>query len=39
MVYHIEGGREAKGLEKRVLRKIFGTKRNKVTGEWRRLHN
>jgi len=23
----------------RVLRKIFGTKREEVTGEWRRLHN
>jgi hypothetical protein len=25
--------------ENRVLRKIFGPKRNEVTGEWRRLHN
>jgi hypothetical protein len=23
----------------RVLRKIFGPKRDKVTGEWRKLHN
>jgi hypothetical protein len=23
----------------RVLRKIFGSKRDKVTGEWRKLHN
>jgi hypothetical protein len=23
----------------RVLRKIFGSKREEVTGEWRRLHN
>ena len=22
-----------------VLRKIFGSKRNEVAGEWRRLHN
>ena len=22
-----------------VLRRIFGTKRNEVMGEWRRLHN
>jgi hypothetical protein len=22
-----------------VLRRIFGTKREKVTGEWRKLHN
>jgi len=26
-------------LESRVLRNIFGPKRDKVTGEWRRLHN
>jgi hypothetical protein len=26
-------------LENRVLRKIFGPKRDEVTGEWRRLHN
>jgi hypothetical protein len=26
-------------LEKRVLRRIFGPKRDEVTGEWRKLHN
>jgi hypothetical protein len=26
-------------LANRVLRKIFGTKRDEVTGEWRKLHN
>jgi hypothetical protein len=26
-------------FENRVLRMIFGPKRDKVTGEWRRLHN
>ena len=26
-------------FENRVLRRIFGTKRDKVTGEWRKLHN
>jgi hypothetical protein len=26
-------------LESRALRRIFGPKRDKVTGEWRRLHN
>jgi hypothetical protein len=26
-------------FENRVLRGIFGPKRDKVTGEWRRLHN
>ena len=25
--------------ENRVLRRIFGPKRDKVTGEWRRLHD
>jgi hypothetical protein len=34
--------REEKRLrvfEKMVLRRIFGTRRDEVTGEWRRLHN
>jgi hypothetical protein len=34
--------REELGLsvfENRVLRRIFGPKRDEVTGEWRRLHN
>ena len=26
-------------FENRVLRKIFGARRDKVTGEWRKLHN
>jgi hypothetical protein len=26
-------------FENRVLRRIFGPKRDKATGEWRRLHN
>jgi hypothetical protein len=26
-------------FENRVLRRIFGPKRDKVTGEWRQLHN
>jgi hypothetical protein len=26
-------------FENRVLRRIFGRKRNEVTGEWRKLHN
>ena len=26
-------------LEKRVLRGVFGAKRDEVTGEWRKLHN
>jgi hypothetical protein len=28
-----------RAFENRVLRKIFGSKRDEVTGEWRRLHN
>ena len=28
-----------KVFENRVLRKIFGPKRDEVTGEWRTLHN
>jgi hypothetical protein len=34
--------REERGLrvyEKRVLRRIFGPKRDEVRGEWRQLHN
>jgi len=26
-------------FENRVLRRIFGPRRHKVTGEWRKLHN
>jgi hypothetical protein len=26
-------------FKNRVLRRIFGPKRDEVTGEWRRLHN
>jgi hypothetical protein len=26
-------------FENKVLRRIFGSKRDEVTGEWRRLHN
>jgi hypothetical protein len=26
-------------FEKRVLRRLFGPKRNKVTGVWRKLHD
>jgi hypothetical protein len=26
-------------VENRVLRRIFGLKRDEVTGEWRKLHN
>ena len=26
-------------FENRVLRRVFGSKRDEVTGEWRKLHN
>jgi hypothetical protein len=31
--------RKLRVFENRVLRRIFGLKRDEVTGEWRRLHN
>jgi hypothetical protein len=31
--------RRLRVLENRVLRRIYGPKRDGVTGEWRRLHN
>jgi hypothetical protein len=31
--------RRLRVFEKRVLRRIFGTKRDEGTGEWRKLHN
>jgi hypothetical protein len=31
--------RRLRVFENRVLRRIFGSKRDEVTGEWRRLHN
>ncbi|KAJ4438735.1 hypothetical protein ANN_14686 [Periplaneta americana] len=31
--------REERGCLNKVLRKIFGAKRDEVTGEWRKLHN
>jgi len=31
--------RELRVFENRVLRRIFGSKRDEVTGEWRKLHN
>ena len=39
MVAHIEGGRRLRVFENRALRKVFGPKRDEVTGEWRKLHN
>jgi len=31
--------RKLRVFENMVLRRIFGTRRDEVTGEWRRLHN
>ena len=31
--------RKLRVFEKRVLRRIFGPKRDEVTGEWRKAHN
>ena len=31
--------RRLRVFENRVLRRIFGTKKDEVTGEWRKLHN
>jgi hypothetical protein len=41
LVSHIEEGKKHKlrVFENRVLRKIFGTKKDQVRGEWRTLHN
>ena len=38
MVSYIKGGMQAKGMENRILRRIFGPKRD-VNEEWRKLHN
>jgi hypothetical protein len=38
-VAHIEGGRKTRMLENRLLKSIFGAKRDTKTGEWRKLHN
>ena len=40
LVVDIAGGKEAEGVfENMVLRRIFGPRRDEVTGEWRRLLN
>jgi hypothetical protein len=31
--------RRLRVFENRVMRRVFGPKRDKVTGEWRKLHN
>ena len=39
MVADTEEERRLKVFENRVLRRVFGPKRDEVTGEWRKLHN
>jgi hypothetical protein len=38
LVSHPEGKNTLRVFENRILRRIFGTKRKKVTGGWRKLH-
>jgi hypothetical protein len=38
LVSHNEGRALIEGFEKRVLRRIFGSKKEEVVGGWRRLH-
>ena len=35
----LRGERKLRVFENMMLRRIFGTRRDEVTGEWRRLHN
>jgi len=39
LVAHTEGGTRLRVFENRVLRRIFGSKRDEITGEWGKLHN
>jgi len=39
LVVDLAGGKEAEVFENMVLRRIFGSRRGEVTGEWRRLLN
>jgi hypothetical protein len=38
LVADIAGGTQAEVFENRVLRRIFGPRRDEVMGEWRKLH-
>jgi len=35
----IAAGKEAESVCEHGVRRIFGTRRNEMTGDWRRLHN
>jgi len=39
LVIYTAGGKKLSVFENRVLRSVFGPRRDEVTGEWRRLHN
>jgi hypothetical protein len=39
LVSHVKGRDRLRVFENRVMRRIFGPKRDEVTGEWRKLHN
>jgi hypothetical protein len=39
VVAHSEGEHWLRIFQNRVLRRIFGPKRDEITGEWRKLHN
>jgi hypothetical protein len=39
LVAHIQGGTRLRVFENRVLRRIFGPKRDDVTENWEKLHN
>ena len=38
-MYSLKRGTELRLFEIKVLTKIFGIKRDEITGEWRKLHN
>jgi hypothetical protein len=39
LVSYFNGGTQTKGFGNRMLRRIFGQKRDEVKGSWRKLHN
>jgi hypothetical protein len=39
LVSHAKEGHRLRAFENRVLRRIFGPKRDEVTREWRKLHS
>jgi hypothetical protein len=39
MITALREERRLRVFENRVLRRVFGPKRDQVTGEWRKLHN